>query len=342
MWLRQQDAGISVLPASAVVRFDRGASFSWLLLLVMAGCVPLAQPEASLSLSAAGAVVPALAVALISATALLARRVRMPRVQAAATAFLQMTVFTLLALVLSYAIAAAGAPLWDERLAAWDRTLGLDWPAIRTWLDDSPLLVWVNGLAYHSLIPQMIVVIVGLAALGQFHALRVTVCAAILSGFATVLLSGFFPAMGTLFDPAAYQNLWPPVAWLHADTIIGLRNGSLRVLDLRELMGIVTFPSYHAALAAIFIWAFRYAGRLRQVGAAWALLTILATPIGGGHYAVDVLAGLLLALASLALAQWLLGSKSADPVLHHGGGQVPAPGVLWAGRRAPSVKSTSH
>jgi hypothetical protein len=31
----------------------------------------------------------------------------------------------------------------------------------------------------------------------------------------------------------------------------------MRVLDLGAMEGIVTFPSYHAALAAIFVWSFR-------------------------------------------------------------------------------------
>jgi len=319
---------------------------SWLIVLAMAGSTLLVQPQEPLTLLPAGVVLPGAGVAVLTLLMLFACRAGMPRLQASATAFLQMTVFTLLALVLSYAIAAQGGALWDDRLAAWDRSLGLDWPALRAGLDRMPLLTWATGLAYHSLIPQMILVIVALGALGRFEALRVTTCAAIIAGFATVLLSGLFPAMGNLFDPAGYRNLWPPIAWLHADTIAGLRDGSLRVLDLREMMGIVTFPSYHAALAAIFIWAFRHAGALRLLGGGWALLTILATPIGGGHYMVDVLAGLLLALVSLRLAQRLVllpsalrGSsrRFAPPVLQPGSCGIrsqAAPAAACQGDRA--------
>jgi membrane-associated phospholipid phosphatase len=162
------------------------------------------------------------------------------------------------------------------------------------------------GLAYYSLIPQMIVTIVALSCVALFDVLRVTVCAAIVSGFTTVLVSGLVPADGNLFDPHRYQHLWPPVALLQTELIGGLRSGSIRMLDLSAMQGIITFPSYHAALAAIFIWAFRAVPGLAGFGAVWAGLTILATPLGGGHYAVDVLAGLLLAVGSLAAADPLV------------------------------------
>jgi membrane-associated phospholipid phosphatase len=42
---------------------------------------------------------------------------------------------------------------------------------------------------------------------------------------------------------------------------------------------------------------------LRWLGGGWAVLTIASTPAGGGHYLVDVIAGIALALAALALAR---------------------------------------
>ena len=227
------------------------------------------------------------------------------RARGAAVAFLQMTAFTLAAVALSYACAAAGGGLWDARLAAADRALGLDWPAVRAALDAEPVLVWAGALAYHSLIGQMVAVILALAAAGRVEQLRAAVCAAVLGGFATILLAAAMPAVGNLFDPAAYRHLWPSVAWQERGIIAGLRDGSLRVLDLSAMMGIVSFPSYHATLAAIFVWAFRGV-RWGRVGGAWAVLTILATPVFGGHYVVDVLAGLALAPVCVAAARRLV------------------------------------
>ncbi len=265
-------------------------------------CFLAMQPRDPFRVDLARAVLPALGVAGLAVWAMLAKG---ERLRAAAVAFLQMTLFTLLGVVLAYAAAAGAGPLWDARLAAADRALGLSWPALRGTLDAMPPLVWVLGAAYGSLIAQMVVVILALAAAGRLERLRAAVCAAVLAGFATVLVAALVPAMGNLFDPAGYHHLWPSIAWRERGIIGGLRDGSLRVIDLSAMMGIVSFPSYHATLAAIFIWAFRGLPSGR-VGAGWAALTIVATPVFGGHYAVDVLAGLLLAPVSVWAAKRLV------------------------------------
>lgn len=268
--------------------------------------VPLAW-QTPFSLARDRAEGPVIGVALLAGLAVAGRRWNRPRLAAATTAFLQLTLFTILGVVLSYTLAARGAPLWDGQLAAWDGALGVDWPAIRAVVDRSSTLIWGLWLAYHGLIPQMILVVVALSYLARLEVLRVTVTAAILSGFVTVLLSGLMPAAGNLFDPGGYERLWPPVALQQAALIAGLRDGSWRVLDLGAMQGIITFPSYHATLAAIFVHAFRAIPRLAVPGALWAGLTIIATPICGGHYAVDVITGLALALVSIPLAKRLAG-----------------------------------
>jgi hypothetical protein len=223
-----------------------------------------------------------------------------------AVAFLQMTLFTVIGVVLSYALAARGGVLWDDRLAVADRMLGFDWPALFAAADRSGAALWIGGLAYHSLTVQMIVAIVVLSAAGQARRLSLAVTAAILSGFVTILLSGVTPAMGNVFDPAGYRHLWPSVAWMEQDMLRGLRSGTWRTLDLTRLMGIVTFPSYHATLPVILAWAQRDRPGWRVVAPVWAGLTIVATPLFGGHYAVDVLAGIGLAVVALWVAPALV------------------------------------
>lgn len=244
-----------------------------------------------------------------------------PRLAAGARAFLQMTLFTVLGVVLAYALAANAGQLWDARLAAADRAIGFNWPVVLALLDKSPPLIWLLGLAYHSLTLQMIAVIVALSGMGKFDTLRTMVCAAILSGFVTILISGLTPAMGNLFAPSRYVHLWPSVAWLEQGLISGLRDGSLRVLDLTMLMGIVSFPSFHATLAAIFIWAFGAMPRAALMGRAWAILTIIATPVFGGHYGVDVVMGLILAPPAIIAARRLTQRRQPS---HPTGSALPA------------------
>lgn len=282
-----------------------------LILAMLCLCVPLAW-HGGFIIDPARAVLPVVGLCILAAAWAIGRHQAKPRLFAAATAFGQMTAFTLLGVVLAYVIAARAGSLWDARLAAADHALGVDWPVVLAMLDHWPAVIAVLGLAYHSLVLQMVVAIVALANAGRLATLRVMTCAAVLSGFATILVSGAIPALGNLFDPDRYHHLWPSIAWLEQGLITGLRDGSHRVLDLTALMGIVSFPSYHATLAALFLWGTRDLGRLTLPLGIVAVLTIVATPIFGGHYATDVLAGLLLARPALLIAK-LFGRPFAVP-----------------------------
>jgi membrane-associated phospholipid phosphatase len=261
---------------------------SWALLVAMLVSFILAQQHYDFTVDLVRAVPAIVALAALGMAFWVGKRRNRARLAVGALAFLQMTLFTLLGVVLAYAFAANAGPLWDARLAAADRAIGFDWPFVLALLDRSPPAIWLLGVAYHSLTLQMIVVIVALSGASRFDTLRTTVCAAILSGFVTILISAFTPAMGNLYDPNHYHQLWPSIAWLE-----------------RGLMGIVSFPSFHATLAAIFIWALRALPRLAWPGGVWATLTIIATPVFGGHYAVDVIMGLLLAPPAILVAHWL-------------------------------------
>lgn len=304
-----------------VLRADDPDTPSWLLIAAMLMSFLVAQYHHRFTLDPIRAA-PAMAVLIALGIALaIGRCTARPRLAAGATAFIQMTLFTLLGVVLAYALAANSGQLWDARLAAADRAVGFDWPVVLGFLDKCPPAIWLLGLAYHSLTLQMVVVIVGLSGLAKFDTLRIVVCAAIMSGFVTILISGLTPAMGNLFDPARYTHLWPSIAWLEQALISGLRDGSLRRLDLTMLMGIVSFPSFHATLAAIFVWAFGAMPRVALPGRAWAILTIVATPVFGGHYGIDVIMGLMLAPPAIIAARRLTRCRQPS---HPMGSALPA------------------
>jgi membrane-associated phospholipid phosphatase len=74
-----------------------------------------------------------------------------------------------------------------------------------------------------------------------------------------------------------------------------LRDGTFFTLVATGSEGIVTFPSLHAAMGLIFIFALWPVPVVRWFGLGVNVLTIGATPIDGGHYLIDVAAGLMLA-----------------------------------------------
>jgi len=267
------------------------------------------------------ALVPGVGLAVLIGVLAVGRSRGNARLIAGATAFLQMTLFTMLGVVLTYLLASQAPPLWDAELAAADARLGLDWPAIFAAADRLPAaILLLGGTAYHSLVAQMVMCIVVLAGSGRFDRLRVTVAAAILAGVITVLVSGLVPAIGNLFDPDRYKALSPSVAWLDRDLIAQLRDGTIRQIDLSHMTGIVSFPSYHATLPVILAWGLRPISWLRLPAALWAGLTIAATPLFGGHYVADVLAGLLLATAALAVARRLSSEHLTAERMHRPAG----------------------
>ena len=257
-----------------------------------------------------GAALPGLGVTLLAVALAIGRSQGNSRLVAGATAFLQMTCFTILSVALSYLLAARAGHLWDAELALADARLGLLWPAIFDAADRVPVvLLALSGMAYHSLVLQMVLCIVVLAATRRLERLRASIAAAVLSGVVTVLISGIMPALGNMFDPSHFNRLWPSVAWLDRDLVLALRDGSLRQVDLSHLTGIVSFPSYHSTLPVILVWALHPIAALRIPAAIWAALTIAATPLFGGHYAVDVLAGLLLAVVAITVTRRLTSEK---------------------------------
>ena len=89
-----------------------------------------------------------------------------------------------------------------------------------------------------------------------------------------------------------------------------VRDGSLRQLSLTALTGLVTFPSFHTAAAVLYLWAFWPVRWIGPAAVAINVVMVLATPICGGHYLVDVFAGIGIAVASILAAKWI-----ADRVL---------------------------
>jgi membrane-associated phospholipid phosphatase len=80
----------------------------------------------------------------------------------------------------------------------------------------------------------------------------------------------------------------------------------MQVLNDRALEGIVTMPSFHAAAAILLGFTYWYIKSLR-----WLFLTLnvimlaSAVPVGG-HYLVDVVAGSVIAAASILISHRIL------------------------------------
>ena len=104
----------------------------------------------------------------------------------------------------------------------------------------------------------------------------------------------FTPALGKVGHVGGY-----------IDTLTTIRSGLWTVLDYSRAEGIVTFPSFHATLAVLFVYAVRRHRLVLVVFVPLNVLLIAATPTVGGHFLVDLPAGVIVAVASIAVTRAL-------------------------------------
>jgi hypothetical protein len=284
-------------------------SAAWVLIGGLFLAVGALQLRAPLPIEPASLAALLTACTALGGTALFYRRVRLQENFAIiCIGLMQVLLFSAIGAILSYLLAREGGALWDVRLASWDRALGFDWLGYLHWVDRSPALTGLLHLSYGSMIPQIIVLILALGFTMRVAELRTVMFAAILCGTVCILVSAFFPAISRPaylgITGSNFRNVDPWGGYVHAADLMSLRAGTFAELRLSSMRGIITFPSYHAGLSLVTLWGF-WASRmtwLRWPGMTLAALTIAASPVDGGHYLVDVLAGLAIAAVSIAVA----------------------------------------
>ncbi len=196
--------------------------------------------------------------------------------------------------VLSYLLAAGGRPLIDARLVSIDRALGIDWMAIYAKGEAYGSARRILSLAYYSLIPQFLLLQFMLFIKGRFDWGRELFWLFVLVSLACVLLGGVFPAAG------AFVTFKVPVDDLYVQHFLALRDGTMKIIDLSEMTGVVQFPSFHLAMAVVLTYAARGIRYLFPVSVVWNGLMVVATPLVGGHYFADLGGGAVVTLFAVA------------------------------------------
>lgn len=223
----------------------------------------------------------------------------------------------------SYLIARLSwAPFADDLLYRADLMLGFDWRLAFPAYVELPDIHNFLRLCYASIAYSPILILFGLAANGmEKRACQFLIAFAIALGV-TMVLFAFLPAK------AALEFLWNtkpeymPLYGANASkTILGLRNGLISEVPIDKLIGLVTFPSFHAVSAVLFIWASWPLKWIRWPVLVINLGMVVSTPIEGTHYLVDVIAGCLLAGAvifatkSLARPRMTLNPRFPTPAV---------------------------
>jgi membrane-associated phospholipid phosphatase len=218
--------------------------------------------------------------------------------------------FTPAIAVLSYLAASCASPLQDVMMERLDRAIGFDWS---TWHDavlDRPILKWLLLGAYGSVFLQTILSIIYFPATDRSRRIGELLLLACSTAAATMLISATWPTLGPCaangpsFGACAANGGGDVITYLR--DVLALRAGGPWHFELSAMEGIVTMPSYHTVMAVLLTYAFRRTGLVGYGIATLNLLMLLSIPPIGGHYLVDVLAGLALALGVIAVqrAPW--------------------------------------
>src|SRR5262249_2961176 len=149
----------------------------------------------------------------------------------------------------------------------------------------------------------------------------------------TTIISALVPAIGVYqqigLDPADLKSLDPRAYLDQVRDLAPVREGALRHLDLFGLAGIVTFPSFHAASAVLYACAFWPLRWMRPIAITANGAMLASPPIDGGHYFIDLIAGMALAVLAIVAARafgHLLARQrtAADPAAAVAAAAVPA------------------
>lgn len=186
-------------------------------------------------------------------------------------------------------------PLVDPVLHRADVLLGVD---LETMIDASirvPGLPTLLAAAYESSFVLVFATVLIFAWTGRAER-ACELCGVFnLCLLAATISSTLIPAIGAfhyLSIPAALQARLPAGSGIyHLGQLFALRQAEGFVIDPTQLQGVVTFPSFHMALALMTAAAWRGVPRVRVAIFAWQGLVILSTIPIGGHYVVDLAGG---------------------------------------------------
>ncbi|WEK47237.1 MAG: phosphatase PAP2 family protein [Candidatus Andeanibacterium colombiense] len=207
----------------------------------------------------------------------------------------------------SYPIAALTHGYADQTLARSDAALGFDWVAWYRTVADHRILQLLGTAAYQSIYLTPAILLGRFALTGQRREAHRFLGSFWLAAVITLALFSLMPAVGPFsylwHGPIRYMpssELWQP------DLIPALRAGTFHTIDLSELRGLVSAPSFHAAAGALYLRAAWRAGPAR-----WPLVWVvgamlLATPVEGTHYLTDMIVGMGVAVLAMAVIDALL------------------------------------
>jgi membrane-associated phospholipid phosphatase len=216
--------------------------------------------------------------------------------------------FPLFATLLTYLTNTWRFPLQDFLFSSWDSALGFEWMAWARFQHTVSGLAGAEAIVYQFHYLLIFASVVILAVAGKKPRNAQLFIAMALGVTISAIISGLVPA----YSPVKANHVlasWPVITE-------ALRAGERGPFSF---VGIVTFPSFHAAMATMLV--------LAHIDRTWRLVVfgllnaamIFSIPSAGGHYLIDVPAGIGIGVLCWAAAQRLIASPdgAANRASHH-------------------------
>jgi hypothetical protein len=197
-----------------------------------------------------------------------------------------------------------GFPYADTWLQSLDTSLGLNWLAYSKWMAANSFVSAFLSACYFQLTNFGLGIVIGLHVLMNDQR-RVIEAAFMLFSTALVamVLSAGFPANGafvSLADADLMALLPAGTGAYHMQDMAKLFSGEPIHFVIANMTGLSTFPSFHTCIGVMLIVCSRGRWWTFVPGATVGFGILLATPLYGGHYFVDIAAG----IAVFALCFW--------------------------------------
>lgn len=212
----------------------------------------------------------------------------------------------------------------DVMLSEWDNFLGFNWVSYFNFIQNNQVLSSVLDFSYTSLAVFSFAGFLILVLYGELKRARFFLETFLVTAVICTAIGMFFPAKAAVAmhygDIATLENLTTLPGVYHIEHMQRLRSGGAISLNLAALPGLVTFPSFHTAAGIILLISF-WRTALFPIALIYSAVMIASTPVFGGHYFVDLIAGTALAVliayifASLEYYKGLFAKRGANIIV---------------------------
>ena len=213
--------------------------------------------------------------------------------------------YSLVLAILSYVAAYFGLSSKEVFFANLDYLIQFNWLDHYNIVNSHTFIKHLLYYSYLSLMPQYVVALAMLHFFTTGVWLRIFINSFAILAIITLIISALLPAVEAdvffgITEAVKNGDVWSVKNLLQAEHFLNLNNKTMTVIPISNMQGIVSFPSFHTVVGLILVMCFSQVKWLRFPFLALNTLLIAATPSIGGHYLVDTLAGMVIALIGMA------------------------------------------